>query len=176
MKLIREVFESDFVLDSIETDNYDVKKASRAVIFDNENKIAILDVNNGECYKIPWWWLKHWEDHIQALHREVMEEWGVFIEIIQEIGQVLEHRYSIKKKIINNWYIAKVKWKKCLPQFTKKEIALGFQIKWFDIDTAIQLMQNSKSSDSITQLRQQRELEFVLEARKLMSELRIGTD
>lgn len=162
------MFEFDRIVDDKETLKYLVRDAVRAVVFDDEGKIAILDVNDGEYFKIPWWWIKEWETHEGALHREVREESWVFIHIGQEVWKLFEYRHSTRKKVISYCYLAHIVWEKMEPKFTEKEKRLWFKVKWIDIDTAIGLMENATPGDSIARVRQARELGLVVESKKLL--------
>lgn len=168
MKLIKEVFEFDRVVSNQETNKYLVRESVRAVVFDDEDEIAILDVNDGEYFKIPWWGIEEWEHHEGALHREVREEWWVFIRIGQEVWKLIEYRHTSRKKIISYCYIAHTVWEKMKPKFTSKEKRLWFKVRRMDINTAIDLMQHAKPGDSIARVRQARELGLVLEAKRVL--------
>jgi 8-oxo-dGTP pyrophosphatase MutT (NUDIX family) len=69
-----------------------IRKAARAVVFDNDNKITILKVANHNYYKLPGGGVEEGEDLAKALEREAMEEIGCKISVTGEIGKIIEHR------------------------------------------------------------------------------------
>jgi H+-transporting ATPase len=78
-----------------ETENKKCRKkrqAARAVVFDNENKIALLYVSKHSYHKIPGGGIEKGEDIFRALEREMIEEIGSKISVTGEIGKIIEYR------------------------------------------------------------------------------------
>ncbi|HIP33973.1 MAG TPA: NUDIX domain-containing protein [Bacteroidia bacterium] len=114
---------------SEEFNNYKVRNTVRAVIFDNENNIALMNVSKDNFHKLPGGGIDEGETKIEALKRECLEEAGVDIEIISELGLISEIKKT-SKTIQNSYcYTAKVIGEKGEPDFTEKEKAKGFEIK-----------------------------------------------
>lgn len=127
-----------------EAKNYQTREASRAIVFDNENKIAFLYVSKKQYYKLPGGKIEEGEDKILALQRECKEEIGCNIEIICEIGSVVEYRKIFKQNQISYCYLAKVKGQKETTDFTDKEKERGFKLVWLTYSKAIAALNESK--------------------------------
>ena len=52
------------------------RKAVRAVVFDNENKVALINVSKHNYYKLPGGGIENFESVEDALRRECLEEAG----------------------------------------------------------------------------------------------------
>jgi ADP-ribose pyrophosphatase YjhB (NUDIX family) len=112
-----------------EFNNYRVRNTVRAVIFDNENSIALMNVSKDNFHKLPGGGINEGETKEEALKRECLEEAGVNIEIISELGLISEIKKT-SETIQNSYcYTAKVVGEKGESDFTEKEKAKGFEIK-----------------------------------------------
>jgi len=68
------------------------RKASRAVVFDKEDKVALCHAAKKKYHKLPGGEVEEGEDFESALRRELMEEIGCKIENIWELGEIEEFR------------------------------------------------------------------------------------
>lgn len=128
--------------------NYTVRKAARAILFDNDNKIALLNLTKMGNHKLPGGGIEDGEDIHLALAREIQEEVGCAAEILGEVGVIEEFRDKFKLHQQSYCYLAKVVGEKGDPNFTEKEISEGFEIVWVDdIGSAIELMKTGKPSN-----------------------------
>lgn len=77
----------------------------------NVVKIVVTDDNNN-LYYLPSGLIgggvEDGETVIEAVHREAMEEAGLKMEIIRELGEVIAYRDYLKKKYITKGFLAKV--------------------------------------------------------------------
>lgn len=126
-----------------EFNKYAAREASRAIVIDEDNNIAILHVRNEKYYKLPGGGIEKDEDKEIALKRECLEEIGCEIEVIDEIGIIVEHRKMFELNQTSYCYLAKIKGEKGTPQFTKEEIAEGFDQLWVPYDQALALVSNN---------------------------------
>ena len=93
MELLAELNDKIIGIEGPETAKYKVKKSARAVLFNEENKIAIMYVSKDNYHKLPGGSFEGNEDLNTALAREVLEETGHVIKSIEnEIGMILEFR------------------------------------------------------------------------------------
>ena len=117
-----------------------VREAVRAVVFDPDNKIALLDVTRDHYYKLPGGGIEVGEDHLAALKRECLEEIGCQIELIGEVGMVVEYRKFCNLKQISYCYLAKLTGQKGMPHFMPDELEEGFKEQWMPIGQALQFL------------------------------------
>jgi ADP-ribose pyrophosphatase YjhB (NUDIX family) len=149
-----------------EQKKYRKRKSTRAVVFDNEGKIAILSVTKHEYHKIPGGGIEKGENIKTALERECLEEIGCKIEIIKELGLITEYRDQFKIVQSSYGYVAKVKGKKGNPDFTKDEIADGFKLKWINLEKAIKLLEADSAKSYSGKFIRIRDLVYLKEAKK----------
>jgi len=117
-----------------------LREAVRAVVVNDKNEIAILYVRKNNFYKIPGGGVELGENHEEALVREVLEEAGCQIEIIRELGEVVEYRTHFNQIQKSYNYLARVIGDIKEPNFTEDEKADGFERLWMNIDQALDLI------------------------------------
>src|SRR3989344_1347604 len=98
--------------------DWQYRKAVRAVVFDGENKIGLLNVSSKNYFKLPGGGIEEGEDIKIALDRECEEELGVQVEILKEIGSIIEYRAQFKLHQTSYCFIAKTSSDKNAPNFT----------------------------------------------------------
>jgi len=136
-KLLIEITHELLGLDnSIEPIKYSVRKASRAVLFNDKNEVAVLYVRKGNYYKLPGGGLENTENQHEALKREIQEEVGANIEVVDGIGITLEYRDAFEQLQISYGYLCKLIGELSLPAFTYEEIENGFDLRWMPVKEA----------------------------------------
>lgn len=166
MKLIREIAERDITSkETYEEINYKIRKASRAVIFNEENKIAILNVSNDNYHKLPGGGIEKDEDIITALRRELMEEVGVEVDILNELGMIIEYRDSFKQLQISYCYLCKVVGEYQETSFTEEEKNNGFILEWVSLNEAISILEKDNPEKYMGKFIRERDLEFLKNVR-----------
>ena len=147
----------------------EVKNSARTVVYDENNLFALIDVRNGEYFKIPGGGIEEGETKIQAAIREAKEESGCDIEIIKKIGE---------NKIINRpqdiiyhsvCFLAKKNKQTGEPTFDDWEKINNMKVIWVSIKQAISLFKKAKPVDSISKKINQRDLTFILKAKEILS-------
>lgn len=136
MELIKEIKDTD------NSDNFKLREACRAILFDEENKMPLLFVSKYDYYKLPGGGIDEGENKEEALKREAMEEVGSEIEILKEVGKTIEVRENHQLKQTSYCYIGKIL-SKGQVDFTEKEINDGFELIWTTLDDAIEKVKNS---------------------------------
>lgn len=165
MKLIKELYPKDIGVDTIEINpSYKIRKASRAIVVNEENNIAILSVRKDSYHKLPGGGLEGNEDIEEALRREVKEEVGTAIEIDKEIGCIIEYRDKINQLQISYCYRAKAVGNLGKVDFTEEEINNGFELKWYSIEEAIKIMEKDQPKGYVGKFINKRDLIFLKEA------------
>ncbi len=127
-----------------ETDarGFEHRIATRGIALDSENKMALLHSTTYGWYEIPGGGVEDGETVEESFRREMLEETGCRVEIVQEIGKTLEVR--AKHKLLNDTrcYLSKVIGGKGAPDFQEDEDECGFEILWVTLDEAITLMES----------------------------------
>jgi len=123
------------------------RKAARAVVFDNENRIGLLHVSGKGYYKLPGGGIEEGEDIKNALDRECHEELGVGVEVLKEIGSIVEYRGQFKLQQISYCFLALTSSEKKAPNFTDEEKSSGFGIVWVEPKKALELLGLKQTTD-----------------------------
>lgn len=169
MKLIKTLTDKDiFGKGRTDYSDYFLREATRAVLFDKDNKIAFLNVSKQNYHKLPGGGVDKGENLEQALRRELLEETGCKAEILQEIGEIVEYRDYDKRHQISYCWIAKVVGEKGKVSFVHDEIDDGFELIWVTLDEAIELLKNDKPKDNQGHFIIARDLIILEEAKKLL--------
>lgn len=129
----------------LELASYAIRYAVRAVVVDAEGLIALAYVSNENYFKIPGGGKEGDEDDITALKRECREEIGCEIEIIGEIGAIVEYRKIFSLNQTSYCYFAKVTGAKGRPDFTESEKADGFKQIWLPYKQAVKVATEAKA-------------------------------
>lgn len=162
MKLIREITEKDITnKENYEEISYKIRKASRAVVFNEENKIAILNVSNDNYYKLPGGGIEKDEDIITALRRELIEEVGVEVDVLDELGIIIEYRDNFKQLQISYCYLCKVVGEYQKTSFTEEEKNDGFILEWASLNEAISILEKDNPEKYMGKFIRERDLEFL---------------
>lgn len=143
MRLIKLINPENVSEDEIK--NYRTREAGRAVVFDEEGNIALLSVSKENYYKLPGGGIEEGEDKMIALYRECQEEIGCDIEVIKELGFIVEYRKIFNLKQTSYCFLAKVKGPKGKPDFTNSEKEKGFEVVWLPYSEALKVLNESKA-------------------------------
>ncbi|MFA6410837.1 MAG: NUDIX domain-containing protein [Candidatus Buchananbacteria bacterium] len=152
-----------------QTKDFRFRQAVRAVIFDSENKIALMDVKKHCYHKLPGGGIEAGEDEMQALARECKEEAGCEIEVIGEVGSILEYKDQWKLKQESFCYLAKLVGKKMEPEFTDEELFDEFKLIWVEIDQAIKLIKSDQPEIYEGRIINARDLAFLQAAKEIIN-------
>ena len=142
MNLLKTIRDADIGVDSQASPNYDKREAARAIVFDKDRNVALLNVTKKNYHKLPGGGIEEGEDIETALRREVLEEIGCSIENIRELGIIEKYRNNLKIHQISYCYIADVVGDKGLPNFVGDEIDDGFQPEWMKLEDAIKTLES----------------------------------
>jgi len=173
MKLLLELRGTDVGISESEsfTLSYRLRKAARAVLFNDKNEIAILYVSKNNYHKLPGGAFEMGEDVADALKREVLEEVGSHIDIGDEIGLTIEYRNRNSEIQISYCYLAKVIGDLAKPSFDQYEQADGLQLLWVGIDEAISLLMNDDTDVYNGKFIKKRDLIILNEAKRIAKAL-----
>ncbi len=148
MKLLKTIYETDIGLKDKKLDiDYKSRKATRVVVFNEKNEIALIYLAKEDFYKLPGGGIDDEEDAIDALKREVLEELGITVANIKKIGQILSYRNEIQTIQTDFCFTARFSKQVQDPEYTDFEKQFDFQTKWVKIDEAFKLFQTHKAKD-----------------------------
>lgn len=164
MELLGEIKDDEYPEDK---SILEIRHASRAIIFDENNLIPLLFVARYNYHKLPGGGIEEGESRVDALLREIREEAGCEMEAAAEIGEVLEFRSKWNLKQTSYCYLGKVV-KKGEPDFTEKELKNGFQLIWVSLDEAISLLEKDKPEDYEGGFIQKRDLILLKKAKEVV--------
>jgi 8-oxo-dGTP diphosphatase len=171
MQLIKEITEKELSDKRDRSEiNYDFREAARAVLFDQDNQVALVHAPNKNYYKLPGGGVEEDESVEQALKREVLEEAGCEIEVIGEVGQIVEHRDYCDLRQASYCFLARVVGEKGETNFTQKEKERGFKLIWVDLNEAIHLVKGHQPELLVRQGIKERDLEFLLKTKRIIKE------
>lgn len=173
MELLKEITEKDLGISQetiSETIKYKLRRAARAVVLDDDNKVAIVWSGYTNHHKIPGGKIETGEDVIEGLKREIKEETGCQAETISEVGLIIEYKNQFEELHLSYCYLLKVLGEKGEPQFTAEEKERGFALKWVSLDEAIKLFENDKPEGYWGKFMWQRDFDFLLKAKEIIKE------
>lgn len=119
------------------------RRAARGVIFDERHQIAMMFMTEMNLYKLPGGGIEEGESADQAFLREVQEETGCKVEIIEQLGYIEEHKNQNYYLQHSSCFLAKVTSKSGRVYLTENEKELGMQVVWMDVEKAINVMNRS---------------------------------
>ncbi|MBT4277544.1 NUDIX domain-containing protein [Candidatus Falkowbacteria bacterium] len=163
MKLIKEIYQNEIGESNKDSICYKIRKASRAIVYNNDRKIALLFVSRDNYHKLPGGGIEKGEDIKIALNREILEEVGAEINVLDEIGATIEYRDEFEQLQISYCYEANQKGDLTDANFTEKEKNSGFKIKWVNLDEAIKLLEKDKPVNYVGKFIRHRDLLFLKE-------------
>lgn len=143
--------------------------AVRTVIIDEDMNTAILNVGDCRYYKIPGGAIEHGETEMEALFREVREEAGCDVEVIDTIG---EHSFYVEEKdktYHSICFISHLKGERLEPEFDNWEMDRNFDLEWMNIDEAIELMSKTEPKNKYENIIHNRDLSFLKIAKEYLN-------
>lgn len=142
----------------VESSSYNIRDTARAVIFDENNNIALLKVSKDNFHKLPGGGVDSGESVGEALKRECMEEVGVCIKDVVELGLIQEIKKS-SKTIQNSYcFMAQVEGDKGKNHLTDTETERGYTLIWTGLDDAVSRVTSDGFSTIFGQYVYEREL------------------
>ncbi|MEK6898621.1 MAG: NUDIX domain-containing protein [Nanoarchaeota archaeon] len=141
------------------------RKAVRAILFNNNKEVAVMNVAENNYHKIPGGGVEDGEDLQMALIREIKEEAGATARVITELGRIIEKRTKYSFKQESFCFIAEAL-TISVPEFTDDEKKAGFSISWMPLEKAINLFEKERPEEYSAKFMHFRDLCFLMEAKK----------
>ena len=108
MDVLFQLTDKDFGLEPKEMKDYKLRIAARGMVMRDDGKIAIRYKTQKNEYKLVGGGMEENEDPQMAFKREVLEEAGCEVEIVEELGTTEEYRSQKNIKQISHIFIGKV--------------------------------------------------------------------
>ncbi|MBP9739035.1 NUDIX domain-containing protein [Candidatus Saccharibacteria bacterium] len=151
-----------------DTSGFRIREASRAILFDAQDKVYLLNVSLHGYHKLPGGGIKDGEEIKAALQRELLEEVGCRAEIITELGAVVEFRDFENLKQTSYCFIARQKGEQQESALEADELEEGMiEVKADSIDAAIELVQKDQPDSIEGKFIQRRDLAFLSATKSL---------
>jgi len=142
MKLIYKVTDADIGEKCVESQNPRVRLGARGIVIREDGKIAVFNKVNKNEYKLPGGGIEENENPEIAFEREVLEETGCEVEIIENMGTIEEHKTLDNFKQISYVFVGKVLKDTNQLHVTKKEKDEGAKLIWETPENALKLITN----------------------------------
>lgn len=156
-------------LSSKEVSQFRIRKAVRAVVIDENGNVAIIHATKRSFYELPGGGVEDNEDYVKAIIRECKEEIGCDVEVVDEIGFIVEYRKQEQLTKESYCYLCRVVGNKGELDLQDDEKELQISIEWVDLDKAREFILSSKKPESyIAEFATQRDSLFIQESKSLI--------
>ena len=178
MELICKITDEDIGEKIINMEKLKLRLGARGIVIREDGKIAIFNKSNKNEYKLPGGGLEGEEKPEEAFKREILEENGCEIEIIQTLGTTEEYKSLNNFKQISYVYVGKVLKDTKQVNVTEKEKDEGAKLLWKTPENALELITDcfnklvaskyaSIYSTKFVVLRDRKILEYYLRIKKI---------
>ena len=139
-ELICKITDRDIGETPVEMINPQLRIGARGIVIREDGKIAIFNKSNKNEYKLPGGGLEEEEKPEEAFTREVLEETGCEIEILECLGIAEEYKSLNNFKQISYIFVGKVLKDTKQLHVTQKEKEEGAKLLWETPENAIKLI------------------------------------
>lgn len=143
------------------------RNRATGIVINDKKEIILMNLTNMYFHMLPGGGVDSNENVEEGLYRELKEETGANVEIISELGIVVENLEQRKMKQITYFYLTKVVGEIQEPNFMPDELEQGYQVEWYSIDEAIKILEEENEYEEYIK---QRELVAIKEAKKYLEE------
>lgn len=142
-ELICKITDRDIGETPVEMTNPQLRIGARGIVIREDGKIAIFNKSSKNEYKLPGGGLEGEEKPEEAFRREVLEETGCEIEILECLGTAEEYKSLNNFKQISYIFVGKVLKDTKQLHVTQKEKEEGAKLLWETPENAIKLITKS---------------------------------
>lgn len=173
MKLLSTIRSQDFATDidmtEVDVAAFHTRRAARAVLLGEAGQVYLLFTAKHGYHKLPGGGIEEGEPIKQALAREIMEEVGCEAEILDEIGEIIEHRNEQQLVQTSYCYLARQTGPLQPIALEEGEIEEGLElVQAATIDDAIALLRADKPDNIHREFMRTRDLTFLEAARDII--------
>ena len=137
MNVLFQLTDKDFGLEPKEMKDYKLRIAARGIVMRDDGKIAIEHKTNKNEYKLVGGGMEENENPQMAFKREVLEEAGCEVEIVEQLGTTEEYRSQKNIKQISQIFIGKVTKDTHKFNLDKAEKIDGAKLVWLTPEDAL---------------------------------------
>lgn len=142
-ELICKITDKDIGEIPIDMKNPRLRLAARGIITKEDGKIALQKKCNTNEFKLIGGGIENEEEPSLAFKREVLEETGCIVEIIEQLGITEEYISMKNTKQISYIFVAKVINDLHTLELTEKEKNEGAELLWVTPEEALKLVKDS---------------------------------
>lgn len=142
MNLICKITDEDIGEKNIELENPKLRLGARGIVIRDDGKIAVFYKSNKNEYKLPGGGTEGNEPAEEAFKREVLEETGCIVEIVEELGTTEEYKGQSNFKQVSNVFVGRVIEDTKQLNVTQKEKDEGAKLLWETPEKALKLITN----------------------------------
>lgn len=143
MKCIKILKDEDFNLKGIKFDNPTIRIGARGIVVRKDGKMAIINKKIKNEFKLPGGELELGESPENAFIREVLEETGCLVKIVDKLGIIEEHKSLENFKQKSYLFVGSVTENTNRQHLTKKEKDEGTKLLWTTPNEGLELIKNS---------------------------------
>ena len=142
MNIICTITDKDIEEEYIKLENPSTRLGARGIVIREDGKIALFNKTIKNEYKLPGGGIEKNETPEEAFKREVLEETGCVVEIIEKLGITEEYKSKPNFKQTSYVFYGKVIEDTKKLNFTKKEQEEGSKLLWEYPEKALELITN----------------------------------
>ncbi len=159
-QVIATIADDDVGLPTVQTSREkSVRTGARAILFDDDNEVALVYETAYDHYKLPGGCVEPGETLEQALRREIAEEVGASIRDTKCLGVVKSHLATYNEDCSQHYFTAKIDGEIGKSAWIDEEELHGCSIVWCkNIAQAINKVQNATSQEYVHIFERAREL------------------
>jgi|GEM_PF-183544 len=131
--------------DDITKIHFEDRLTGKAVVFDDDNNIALVGNKINTFYLLPGGGIDQDESIENGIVRECLEEIGCEVRLEKEIGVIDDYRNRDKKHCINYCYAARVVGEKGELSLTDDEKQNGLHVIWVSLEKAFKILEDELS-------------------------------
>lgn len=140
MNLICKITDENIGEETITMKDSKLRLGARGIVIRDDGKIAVFNKSNKNEYKLPGGGLEGNENPEDAFKREVLEETGCEVEIVDFLGTTEEYKSLNNFKQISYIFVGKVLKDTNHLSVTKKEKDEGAKLLWKTPEEALKLI------------------------------------